>query len=198
MKPDSLYLARAWRGLFLLFAAGLPLSFAGCTPAEDTAPATALPEHASRAHQEAAPGQGGLRVLRTWTRETIAGVPVAGVYFTVENLAAAADALLGGTSPVADRAELHLTISQDGTFRMRPSGEIALAAGGSLTAQPGGLHLMLTGLHQPLRAGMRIPLTLQFRNAGAVVVEVEVLPIAATGPGEPGKHDHEVHANAAH
>ena len=41
-------------------------------------------------------------------------------------------------------------------------------------ARPGGAHVMLKSLKQPLRAGMSIPLTLTFQNAGTLTIEVPV------------------------
>ncbi len=49
---------------------------------------------------------------------------------------------------------------------------------------PGGLHIMLTGLKAPLKEGQSIRLTLQFEKGGALEVDVPVGSVAATG------HDH--------
>jgi copper(I)-binding protein len=40
--------------------------------------------------------------------------------------------------------------------------------------QPGGLHIMLQGLKQPLDAGSSLPLILEFRDAGMLTVQVPV------------------------
>ena len=45
---------------------------------------------------------------------------------------------------------------------------------GEARFEPGGNHVMLFGLTQPLVAGERFPLTLQFEKAGKVVVEVAI------------------------
>ena len=59
---------------------------------------------------------------------------------------------------------------------MRPAGQIVIAPGQTVTAEPGGLHVMLTGLKKPLVAGTRVPLVLTFRHAGAITVQVDVHP----------------------
>jgi hypothetical protein len=52
----------------------------------------------------------------------------------------------------------------------------------------GGLHIMLTGLTAPLRAGQKLPLTLRFERAGLVGAS---LPITMTAP--PENHGHHGH-----
>jgi len=60
-------------------------------------------------------------------------------------------------------------------MRMREvNGGVALAAGSQVKFMPGGYHIMLMGLKQPLKAGDRFPLTLKFAKAGSVTVEVLV------------------------
>jgi hypothetical protein len=62
---------------------------------------------------------------------------------------------------------------------MRPIESVALAEHSEVKFEPGGMHLMLMGLNQQLSVGTKFPLTLRFRNAGEVVVEVNVIE-----PGE--------------
>jgi copper(I)-binding protein len=62
---------------------------------------------------------------------------------------------------------------------MRPIGSIEIPAGDALAMEPGGIHLMLTGLAKPLKVGERLLLTLTFERAGSIAVEAEVRPISA-------------------
>ncbi len=120
-----------------------------------------------------------------WARATPAGIKVGAAYFTVVNRSGKGDVLLAIESPMAARAEVHRTLHQDGLSRMRLAGDIPIAAGQMLRAAPGGLHVMLTDLKQPLVAGQKIPLTLHFRGAGAMQVQAEVRTAAAGM-----EHDH--------
>ena len=43
-----------------------------------------------------------------------------------------------------------------------------------LSAEPGGLHLMLVDLKSPLVVGSLVPLVLQFEGAGEVTVQLKV------------------------
>ena len=55
--------------------------------------------------------------------------------------------------------------------------------------QPGGLHVMLFGLKQPLKAGEHFPLTLEFEKAGKVEVQVQVESAEAQVPTGHGEHE---------
>jgi copper(I)-binding protein len=60
------------------------------------------------------------------------------------------------------------------TMTMLPVSEISVPAGKSVALEPGGFHVMMTDLVEPLVAGQVFDLTLQFEGGGDVVVEVEV------------------------
>jgi copper(I)-binding protein len=114
---------------------------------------------------------------------------VGAAYFTIRNGGPGPDVLLAVSSPAALRSELHRTSTEQGMARMRPPGAVEIAAGQSITAQPGGLHVMLTGLQAPLAAGTKVPMELTFRHAGTLAVEVEVRPAMGAPLGAPGSHD---------
>jgi copper(I)-binding protein len=84
------------------------------------------------------------------------------------------DTLLSATTTVADRIEMHTSSEENGMMRMRPLLTVELKAGEPFVFAPGGAHFMLLGMRQPLRAGMRFPVTLQFQNAGTLNVQVDV------------------------
>jgi copper(I)-binding protein len=96
------------------------------------------------------------------------------VYMTVFNRGAADDDLTGLSTPVADKAEMHRTATENGISRMEAVADLPVKANGSATFGPGGLHVMLTGLKQPLKLGDSFPLVLRFAKAGTVTVTVSV------------------------
>jgi len=59
---------------------------------------------------------------------------------------------------------------------------VDLPPGQPVTLKPGGTHIMLMGLKQPLHAGDKFPLTLQFAKAGTREVEATVEGPGAMGP----------------
>jgi hypothetical protein len=122
----------------------------------------------------AAWGAAGLEVQHAWSRPTPPAISVGVVYLSVVNHGAHADRLLGATTPRAGRVEIHESRSVQGIMQMRPVAFIDIPAGATIRISPEGLHLMLVGLDAPLVAGARFPITLKFRDAGAITVPVEV------------------------
>jgi copper(I)-binding protein len=123
---------------------------------------------------QAAEPRGHLDVSASWARPTAPGISVGVVYFAVHNSGSTADRLIAAASPVAGKAELHETRTVDGMMQMRAVDGVQIPAGATIRSEPGGLHLMLTGLKQPLRSGSSFALTLRFRDAGPVTIQVPV------------------------
>jgi hypothetical protein len=61
-----------------------------------------------------------------------------------------------------------------GGMTMQLVSSVPVEAGDVVTFEPGGYHVMLLGLVEPLVAGDRFEVTLRFEKAGDVVVRVEV------------------------
>ena len=90
-------------------------------------------------------------------------------------------------TPAAERAELHgHDVDASGVITMRPVESVDIPPGASVTAATGGLHVMLFGLAEPLKAGTTFNATLVLEPAGRVAVEVFVESVGAT---EPSHHD---------
>ena len=113
------------------------------------------------------------KVQSAWARPTVAGQSAGGAYLKIAG-GASADRLLSATTPAARSVEVH-TMEMDGNvMRMRPVDSVAVPARQTVELKPGGLHVMLMGLAQPLQAGSAFPLTLRFEKAGEVKVQVRV------------------------
>ena len=123
--------------------------------------------------------QEALTVTAAWARETIGQLNVGAAYVTVATTGAA-DRLLKLETDIAERAEVHEHGHASGA--MRPAGALAIPAQGRIVFAPGGYHIMLIGLKQPLKQGERFPLRLSFEKAGMRTVDVVVTTIAAKGP----------------
>ena len=97
------------------------------------------------------------------------------VSLLVRNNGHSADRLIGGSTSVARRVDLHCTHLVDGQRQMQsmPDG-IGIPAHGTLILEPGASHLMLVGLQADLVQGETFPLTLQFAYAGEVTVTTRV------------------------
>ena len=117
---------------------------------------------------------GDLQVREPWSRPTPPAASVGVVYFSVENRGRKADRLLGISSPVADKVEMHETRMHQGAVEMRAVTTVECPPGVTLKSEPGGLHVMLIGLIHPLVAGAKFPMALRFRDAGIIDVQVLV------------------------
>lgn len=97
----------------------------------------------------------------------------------------AADALVGVSTDVSEVVEMHETIMDNDVMRMQPvAGQrIDIPANGMVEFKPGGLHIMLINLKQPLMPGENFDLTLDFEQAGQRVVSVEVREVEGMNMG---------------
>jgi copper(I)-binding protein len=121
-----------------------------------------------------------LEVTSAWARATPAKAENGVAYLTIRS--PTPDRLVSVSSPVAKKAELH-TMSMEGmVMKMRPLAGLDIAAGQPVTLKPGGEHIMLLGLSEPLREGQSFPLTLTFEKAGMREVIVAVEKPGAGGP----------------
>jgi copper(I)-binding protein len=126
---------------------------------------------------------GSLEISTPWARATPPGAPTGGGYLTITNHGTTADVLVGVATPDAATSELHSMTMANGIAQMRAvTGGVPIAAGGSVTLDPNGLHVMFVRLTHALQAGGMLPVTLTFKDAGRVTIEMPILPIGSMGP----------------
>ncbi len=131
---------------------------------------------------QAIPGQAAaVRAEQPWARATAPQQKVGGAYVTLTS--PVGDRLLGVSSPVAGRAEVHEMTMADNVMRMRelPDG-LPLPPGQAVALAPGGYHIMLMDLKQPLVAGQVILVQLRFQTAPPLDLQVRVAPVGASAP----------------
>ncbi len=131
---------------------------------------------------------GDLHIAHPWARATAPGAPTGAVYFTIETRAAA-DRLIGVSTPMAERAQMHRSIEEEGSSRMEHVDSVSVRPDAPLEFAPGGLHVMLIDLQEALVEGDDFPLTLRFGRAGEIEVEVRVEGMTTSPPGA-GEHAH--------
>ena len=119
-------------------------------------------------------GSGALSLEGAWARASIGSSKVSAVYLVVTNRGEAADRLVGAETERAGRATIHRSVVEDGVMKMRQVDAVEVPPGESVRLEPGGLHLMLTGIASPLETGRSIPVTLFFERAGKLVLSVPV------------------------
>jgi copper(I)-binding protein len=114
-----------------------------------------------------------LRISSPFTRATPPGARVAGAFLSIENRGQEADRLVSASSPVAGLVEIHEMAMDGGLMKMRAVKDIDLKPG------PGGYHVMLEDLKQPLKQGDQFPMLLTFEKAGVVEIKVKVEAMGA-------------------
>jgi copper(I)-binding protein len=133
---------------------------------------------------------GDLVLNHAWARATPSGAAVGGAFLTIKNMGTTPDKLVGGSTPVGQKIEMHETATKDGVATMRPVlGGLSIPPGRTVTLAPGGYHIMIIGLNAPLKEGDHVPMTLQFEKAGKVDITLDVQGIGALGP-TPNHGDH--------
>jgi len=118
-------------------------------------------------------GRADIAVSDAWARATLGTATTGAVYVTITDNGSP-DRLTGFSTPVAGTAQLHEMKTVNGVMRMREVASIPLQTGKPVTLAPGGYHVMLTRLKQPLKEGDTFPLTLTFEHAAPITVQVKV------------------------
>jgi copper(I)-binding protein len=134
------------------------------------------------------PAWAQVQVENAWIRPTPPGAKIAAGYMVIRNSGAAADRLLGASSPAAEKVQTHVTVKDGEILRMREVKGYEIPAGGRFELKPGGAHLMLVNIKAPLAQGQKVPATLRFEKAGEVKVEFSVGQPA--GKPDASGHDH--------
>jgi hypothetical protein len=133
---------------------------------------------------------GDLMIGHPWARATVGQSKYAAAYFTLMNTGNMADRLIAASTPIAEKAELHTHFLENGVMRMRPVDGIDVQPGAPVELKPGGLHIMLMGMKDPLKEGSTFPLTLTFQKSGVISVTVQVESPSQMGDGHDGHHMH--------
>lgn len=125
---------------------------------------------------------GDIAIAHPWSRVASANATGAG-FMRLRNGGSQPDRLLSASTSIARAVELHTHVRDGDVMRMRPVEAIVLPPGETVELRPGGYHVMLIGLTEPLVQGTRVPLTLRFERAGEVRVELAVEAAGARGAG---------------
>lgn len=101
--------------------------------------------------------------------------------------------LISANTDVSSTTEIHTMSMDDGIMEMRRLEKLTVAAEQSASLEPGGDHIMIMGLHSPLKEGSKFPITLNFDNGQSVSATVSVL-----APGAKPAHAHDGHDHSSH
>ena len=174
-------------------AVGLLTVAAGCGDDETSSDTTAAAADATTA-----PVAGEVTFAGQWARTSPAMATAGAAYVTITStiddklVTALVDPSIAATVEVHETVMADMTsdtaMSSDtamgsdttmaggeGEMMMRPVAFIELPAGVAVELKPGGYHIMLLNLVEPLEVGTSFELTLVFEHAGQITIDVPVL-----------------------
>lgn len=103
-----------------------------------------------------------VEISNAWTRATQEEQDVGAAYMTLN---ANTDLTLTEIeSSVTEDVEIHSMSTENGVMKMRMLDELPLKANTPVELSPGGFHLMLFDLENPLKAGDNVRFTLHFKD----------------------------------
>jgi copper(I)-binding protein len=129
-------------------------------------------------------------VKDAWVRGTVAPQKATGAFMQITS--AQGGKLVSVQSPVAGVAEVHEMAMDGNVMKMRAMPALDLPAGKAVELKPGGYHVMLMELKQPLKNGESVPLTLvvEGKDGKRETLELKV-PVKAAGAAMPmTEHKH--------
>lgn len=120
----------------------------------------------------------GLHISDAYIRTMPPGRSTTAAFLSIANHTGQSCRITEADSELSDRLEFHQHLHADGMMRMRKvTGGINLAAGETVVFKPGGLHIMLFNIDQPLIAGESTQLKLNTDQCGSVSFNVQILSL---------------------
>jgi copper(I)-binding protein len=119
-----------------------------------------------------------LIVQNAWMRQ-VPGADTAAVYLVLRNTSVQPVIVIGVRSPAATSVMIHETSTVGSQSRMRMHEKLVIAPGQSMAFEPGGMHVMLSGMKKSLLIGQTVPLIFLLANGGQVNVAAVVRPLDA-------------------
>lgn len=147
-----------FRAAMLLFMFSFACGAAGLGVSEQNAP------------EQPAEKTSSIELLNARARATLPGMSTSAAYMTIRNGGQKPAQIEALASPVALKTELHTTQMNDGVMAMRRVDNLQIGPGEAVELKPGGYHIMLMGLKQPIAADSEIPVIITFDNGEQITV----------------------------
>lgn len=106
----------------------------------------------------------------------VPGSQVGAIYMVLENQTASPVIVNYIHTPAADRVEVHQHMHEDGMMKMRQVHHLKIPAKQKQLFEPGGYHLMVFDFFEPLTAGSRFTLVIEFEGGQRAETLVDVRP----------------------
>lgn len=148
-----------------------------CLVAQPALAACTAPDAAS---SDAPSDADGIHIEDMWIRPPAVAGGNGALYMTLRNAGDTADRMLTVETAIAQAVELHETQNDNGVMRMQPlEGGVEVPARQDVEFGPGGKHVMLLNVTDPLAVGQAVTVTLTFEKAGHVTLAI---PVAEAAP----------------
>jgi copper(I)-binding protein len=105
-----------------------------------------------------------LIISDAWVRATPPGKMMTAGYASLENVSKDVITITGVSAEIAGHTSLHETRIERDRSTMRPVAQLSIEAGERVSLKPGGLHIMLMKLSEPLTDGQSIDICLELEN----------------------------------
>lgn len=109
-----------------------------------------------------------------WLRESVPGAENGAGFGTLKNATTSDISIVDASSEVSDTVEIHRHVHQHGQMAMERMDALLIPAGESVELRPGGYHLMLMQLQEPLKPDDSFQVTLYLDNGEEVQFAVPV------------------------
>lgn len=128
-------------------------------------------------NSNAKPASETITIIEPYIRAMPPGQKVTAMFMILNNPSLDTYALVKAESDVSDNVELHEHVMKDGMMQMGQVEQIELKAQGNTQLKPGGYHVMLIGLKKDLDLGLKVPVTLTFKDGSKITINPEVKKI---------------------
>lgn len=106
----------------------------------------------------------------------VPGSQVGAIYMVLENQTSSPIVVNYIHTTIAGRVEVHQHIHEDGMMKMRQAKHLKIPAKQKQLFEPGGYHLMVFDFYEPITAGSRFTLVIEFEGGQRVEAPVDVRP----------------------
>ncbi|MDX4068155.1 copper chaperone PCu(A)C [Aliarcobacter skirrowii] len=115
-----------------------------------------------------------IEVKDAYARATPPNMKNSATFMVLENRSSKDVAIVKATSNVANVVELHTHDMKNGVMTMYEIPQIDIKAKSTTVLKPGGLHIMLIGLHNSLNVGDKVEIELEFNDGSKQKVVADV------------------------
>ncbi len=132
-----------------------------------------------------------LLVEDAYVRATPPNLPNSAAFMVLKNSSNKNISVVKATSNVSKNVELHTHDMKDGVMKMYQVPKIDIPAKAETILKPGGFHVMLIGLHKPLKVGEKVTFTLELSNGETKTVTAPIKTVMAGMK----QHNHDMNHN---